>query len=289
FTQGMVTHETYKGADGRWLFPEDVDKGQNPPVHVKTGETVTIGPIESMSKSKKNVVDPSAIITAYGADTARWFMLSDTPPDRDIQWTDAGVEGAHRFVQRLWRQVEALRGKVGKGGNGADPTSPAALDLRKAAHRTLAAVGSDLEKLHFNRAVARIYELMNTISAAASGVDNDPPLAAAMAETLDILAKLIAPMMPHLAEEIWASLGHETLISEEAWPEADRSLLVEDMIVLPVQVNGKKRGELTIARDASQADVEAAALALEPVSRFLDGRPPRKIVVVPQRIVNVVV
>ncbi len=289
FTQGMVTHETYKGEDGRWLFPEEVVFGAGGTTHAETGEAVTIGSIESMSKSKKNVVDPSAIITAYGADTARWFMLSDTPPDRDIQWTDAGVEGAHRFVQRLWRQVGALTGKLDRSGNGSDPSSPAALDLRKATHRTLAAVGSDIEKLHFNRAVARIYELMNTISAAAPGVDADPALAAAMAETLDILAKLIAPMMPHLAEEIWAGLGHETLISEEAWPEADRSLLVEDMIVLPVQVNGKKRGELTIARDASQADVEAAALALEPVNRFLDGRPPRKIVVVPQRIVNVVV
>ena len=288
FTQGMVTHETYRNADGRWLLPEEVVFGAEGARHAETGEPVIVGPIESMSKSKKNIVDPGAIVSSYGADTARWFMLSDTPPDRDIEWTDAGIEGAHRFVQRLWRQFDELSGKIARGDHSA-PLSAAALALRKITHRTLAAVGDDIEKLRFNRAVARIYELTNAIGTAATDIDGDPSLAAVMPETLDILARLIAPMMPHLAEEVWHMLGHETLVSEETWPEVDASLLVDDTILLPVQVNGKKRGELTIARDASQADIEAAALALEPVTRILDGRPPKKIIVVPQRIVNVVV
>ncbi|MEZ5840356.1 MAG: leucine--tRNA ligase [Hyphomicrobiales bacterium] len=287
FTQGMVTHETYKGADGRWLFPEEVDKRDGGAFHVTSGEPVTIGPIESMSKSKKNVVDPTRIIETYGADTARWFMLSDTPPDRDIEWTDAGVEGAWRFIQRLWRLV----GTVAESSTGdfAEPGA-AAVDLEKAIHRTLAGVEEDIEKLRFNRAVARVYEFVNTLGDALSGnaLEADASLAAAARDALAILLRVIAPMTPHFAEECWHVLGHESLVAGEAWPVVRTELLVDDTMVLPVQVNGKKRGELTIARDASQAEIESAALALEAVARFLEGRAPRKVIVVPQRIVNVV-
>jgi leucyl-tRNA synthetase len=239
-------------------------------------------------------VDPNDIMASYGADTARWFMLSDSPPERDVIWTEEGIAGAHRFVQRVWRLV----GEAANGGlrTIATPMPNAitaeALALRKTAHRTLAAVGDNLKALRFNVAVARIYELTNAVAAALAEHREtrsaDQSLAAAISEALELLVAMLAPMMPHLAEESWAALGHRDLISMRAWPEIERSLLVEDMITLPVQVNGKKRGELTVPVGASEAEVESATLGLETVRRALDGRAPRKIVVVPKRIVNVV-
>lgn len=289
FTQGMVTHETFKGTDGRWLFPEEVDFTKEPPVHAETGETVTIGSVESMSKSKKNVVDPTTIIESFGADTARWFMLSDTPPDRDIQWTDAGVEGAHRFVQRVWRLVCDIAETVPGGISLPETFSAAALGIRKLAHKTLAAVENDIEQLAFNRAVARLYELGNGLGRAVSDdVETDAGLAFALREAAALMVQMMAPMTPHLSEECWTVLGRDGLLSAMPWPEVERDLLSEDTIVLPVQVNGKKRGELTIARDASQSDIESAVLELEAIQRVLQGSAPRRIIVVPQRIVNVV-
>ncbi|WP_099867038.1 leucine--tRNA ligase [Pararhizobium haloflavum] len=294
FTQGMVVHETYKGAGG-WIAPADVvvedHQGERRARHAETGEDLVIGSIEKMSKSKKNVVDPDDIIASYGADTARFFMLSDSPPDRDVIWTDAGVEGAHRFVQRVWRLIQEAREPLvatdpaaGKEGD--------ALAVSRAAHKALKAVGEDIERLGFNKAVARIYELVNALAAplqrAASG-KVDPQLAAACREAVEILIQLIAPMTPHLAEACWASLGHPTPVSQASWPQFDPALVTEDEITLPVQINGKKRGDLTIARDASQGEVEAAVLALDVVRSATDGKPPRKVIVVPQRIVNVVV
>ncbi|AWN41006.1 leucine--tRNA ligase [Methylobacterium durans] len=282
FTQGMVVHETYKDAAGAWVQPADIrlvsEGGERRAFHVKTEAPVSIGPIEKMSKSKKNVVDPDDIIASYGADTARWFMLSDSPPERDVIWTEEGVQGAARFVQRVWRLVNAAALAQGSGG-------AADADLRKAAHKALAAVEEDVERLRFNRCVAHIYTLANaleeglraTVSAAAAG------------EAAGILVQLIAPMMPHLAESSWALLGRTGLVAEAAWPEADRALLVEDEITLPVQINGKKRADVTVPRDADAAAVEAATLALDPVQRALEGRAPRKVIVVPGRIVNLVV
>ncbi|WP_421726677.1 leucine--tRNA ligase [Bauldia sp.] len=294
FTQGMVTHETYKGVDGRWLFPEEVRLGEDgSAVHVDTGEPVTIGAVESMSKSKKNVVDPTAIIDQYGADTARWFMLSDSPPDRDVIWTDEGAAGAYRFVQRVWRVVTEAAPRLPPPGS-PEPTSEptaAAATLRKSAHKALAAVGESIETLRFNVSVARIHELVSACSAAAteSPPGEDPSLDDALREALEFLVQMMAPMMPHLAEACWATLGHKSVVASSDWPPFDPSLLTEDVIVLPVQVNGKKRGELTIAADASQGDVERAVLALDFVARALGGNDPKKIVVVPKRIVNVVV
>jgi len=292
FTQGMVVHETYRRADGAWLSPAEIriadEAGTRKASEIATGAEVEIGPIEKMSKSRRNTVDPSDIMDTYGADTARWFMLSDSPPERDVIWTEDGVAGAHRFVQRVWRLIaESVESRTaGRPTNGSGAASDSdALALRKQAHRALKAVEENVEALRFNVAVARIYELVNAISAASGRLDGDPTFR----ESLDILIQMMAPMMPHLAEECWAALGHNDLVSTRPWPKVDHALLVEETITLPVQVNGKKRGELTVAIDASQADVETATLALDAVRRALDGQRPKKIVVVPKRIVNVVV
>jgi leucyl-tRNA synthetase len=252
---------------------------------------VEIGSIEKMSKSRRNTVDPDDIIQSFGADTARWFMLSDSPPERDVIWTEARVQGAARLVQRLWRVVGELKNAASGGQRAAGEKSEAARSIRKAAHSALIKVGDDIERLHFNVSLAHIRELTNSLSDALDEVESgDLPadLRAAFAEAADILVQLFAPMMPHLAEECWADLGHGSPVAEAPWPPADRTLVIEDMLSLPVQVNGKKRADLVIERDADQAAIEAATLALDPVQRALAGKAPKKIIVVPQRIVNVV-
>ena len=293
FTQGMVVHETYKGPDG-WVQPVDVKveeiDGQRRASLLKDGTPVEIGSIEKMSKSKKNVVDPDDIIASYGADTARWFMLSDSPPERDVIWTEAGVEGAHRFVQRIWRLVSeaapALAGVAPKSASEGEAEA-----ISKAAHKTVKAVGEEIDKLGFNKAVARIYELTNTLQgplAEAAAGKASPAMAAALRQALDMLVVMIAPMMPHLAEECFAALGGKGLVADRPWPAFDPALTIDNDIVYPVQINGKKRGDLTIARDADQGAVEKAALELDFVQKALEGKNPRKVIVVPQRIVNVV-
>ncbi len=293
FTQGMVVHETYRAKNGEWIEPAAVTiEGMGDARTAKltaTGAAVEIGAIEKMSKSRKNTVDPDDIIAAYGADTARWFMLSDSPPERDVIWTEEGVQGAWRFVQRLWRLV----------GEIADVKAPAArpatfgeqaLAVRKAAHRALANVSDDIARLRFNRCVAHIYECANALSDAIGSAEEAPApdFAWALREAGDILVRLFHPMMPHLAEECWSTLGHTSLVSTEAWPQLEPELLVEDTITLPVQINGRKRAEVTVARDAGKDAVEAAVLTLDEVKKALDGRSPKKVIVVPQRIVNVV-
>lgn len=290
FTQGMVVHETYKDSAGQWVNPADLRfEGDGPDrkaFRLDTEEAVTIGSIEKMSKSKKNTIDPTDIMNSYGADTARWFMLSDSPPDRDVIWTESGVEGAHRFVQRVWRLVADISAR-------SQPEKPASLDgqalaVQKAAHKALASVQKDIENLRFNRAVAALYELTNALSSAVSEKASDNALNWALHDSFLIFIRLFAPMMPHLAEECWMTLGQSGLISETEWPQLDESLLVEDELTLPVQINGKKRADVTVSADADQSTIEAAVLALEPVQRILDGKAPRKIIVVPKRIVNIV-
>lgn len=298
FTQGMVVHETYKlgeGSNGTWVQPSEIrleeTDGTRRAFHATTGEEVTIGSIEKMSKSKKNVVDPDDIIASYGADTARFFMLSDSPPERDVIWTEAGVEAAHRFVQRIWRLISEAAPAL-RTAQPAPAESGEALAVSQAAHKALLAVANDYDRLGFNKAVARVYELVNALAAPLTKAANekvDEAYAGALREATQILVQLFAPIMPHLAEECWKEIGCAGLVSDAPWPAYLESLVVENTVVLPVQVNGKKRGELTIARDASQSDVEAAVLALDFVTGALAGAKPKKIVVVPQRIVNVVV
>ena len=289
FTQGMVTHETYKDSQRRWVFPQEVTYRDGQAVHVTTGEPIIVGVVESMSKSKKNVVDPDDIIARYGADTARWFMLSDTPPERDIEWTEGGVEGAYRFLQRLWHLVQDVAALPADAGTLTD--DPRGLAIRKDAHKALDRVTHAIEGLRFNSAVAFIYSLTNLLDASVRDYKSEKysnSISLALRESADILVHIFAPMMPHLAEECWAELGHATLLAETAWPEADPALLLDDTITIAVQVNGKRRDELTIARDAAKEDIEAAALKLDNVVRAIGGRKIKKVVVVPQRIINVV-
>ena len=271
FTQGMVTHETYKAPDGRWLAPQEIEKRGDVFVVSDTGEPVTLGRVEKMSKSKKNVVDPDDIIDQYGADAVRWFMLSDSPPERDLPWTASGIEGSWRFVNRLWR----LFGEAGERGEGG---SDKALDRKL--HQTIDGIAKDIEALSFNKAVAKIYELANAIEKAAPS--------ASRADAIRALALLVAPMVPHLAEEAWADMGGEGLIAEAAWPAADPALLVDDEVTIAVQVMGKLRDTITVAKGLPKAEVEALALAAPNVARTLDGATPKKIIVVPDRLVNLV-
>jgi leucyl-tRNA synthetase len=255
-----------------------------------TGEDVVIGGIEKMSKSKKNTVDPDDIIATYGADVARWFMLSDSPPDRDVIWSDERVQGASRFVQRLWRLINESA-EIGATAPAARPTAfgADALALRKAAHGALDKVSTGIEKLHFNVCLAYIREFSNALGEVlARPGQPSPDVVWAVREAATILVQLFAPMMPHLAEECWGVLGQSGLVSEANWPQIERDLLVEDTVTLVVQVNGKKRGEVTVARTAQKPEIEAAVLALDAVKQALGGNAVRKVIVVPMRIVNVV-
>ena len=276
FTQGMVTHAIYqtKGADGRpvYHYPEDIDlrDGRG---YLKDGAEVEIIPSAKMSKSKNNVVDPVAIISQYGADTARWFVLSDSPPERDVEWTAAGAEAAAKHLARVYRLAAEI------GDAPADEAEDTAL-LREM-HKAIKDVTLGVDSFGFNASIAKLYGFTNTIAKSRAG-------AQAKRTALKSLAQLMAPMTPHLAEEIWATLGGEGLIAEAPWPVADDAMLVEDTITMPIQVNGKRRGEITVPKDMDKAEVEKLALAHENVARTLEGAQPKKVIVVPGRIVNVV-
>ena len=269
FTQGMVTHGTYRAADGSWLSPDEVKRNGDDWVRIEDGEPVSPGRIEKMSKSKRNTVDPKPILEKFGADAVRWFMLSDSPPERDLEWSEAGIEGAWRFVQRVWRLANVAAGQKGRDE-----------ELVRKVHRTIAAVGEAIDGLQFNKAVAQLYELTSAIEKAAPSASKE--------EATKTLILLIAPMAPHLAEECWAMLGEEGLIAQAAWPEFEAALLVDEEVTLAVQVNGKLRDTLTAPRGLSREAVESLALASGNVQRQLAGASPRKIIVVPDRLVNIV-
>ncbi|MBE9553235.1 MAG: class I tRNA ligase family protein, partial [Proteobacteria bacterium] len=287
-TQGMVCHETYRAEDGRWLFPTDVEKcDDGMVVELSSDKPAKLGRSEKMSKSRRNVVDPEIIINTYGADTARLFMLSDSPPERDLEWTDSGIDGAWRYTSRLWRMVTEPVGALAEKG-AAQPTgmgSDAEAALREV-HKTIHGVTGDLDRFRFNRAVARIRELSNMLGDL-KGADGG--MAWVRRNGLETVVRLIGPMMPHLAEELWSRLGHEALLVDTPWPLADESLLVEDTVTMGVQVNGKLRGTMELPVGADKETAESLALDLDGVKRAMDGRPPRKVIVVPNKIVNVVV
>ncbi|MBO9454073.1 leucine--tRNA ligase [Paracoccus sp. R12_1] len=269
FTQGMVTHEIYKTTDARgrpvYHLPDDVTDGR-----LADGTVVEIIPSAKMSKSKKNVVDPVNIVASFGADTARWFMLSDSPPERDVEWTAAGAEAAHKFLSRLFRLAED-----------APATGDDDPDLTRAAHRAIAEVTKSIEGFAFNKAVAKLYELANTVGKSRAG--GEPRKA-----VLRIMAQLMAPMVPHLAEEVWAMAGGQGMVVDAPWPKADPAMLEDDTVILPIQINGKRRAEISVAKDMPKDQIEAMVMADETVRRFLDGAAPKKLIVVPGRIVNVV-
>ncbi|WP_455477694.1 leucine--tRNA ligase [Bartonella sp. B41] len=292
FTQGMVVHETYRDHKG-WVSPSDISivekNGKRWAYKLTDQSEVAIGPIEKMSKSKKNVVDPNDIIASYGADTVRWFILSDSPPEREVIWTESGVEGAHRFVQRVWRCV-ALSASVLKKVVPCAGRQGTALELSKVAHRTLCDVEDDLEKFAFNRAIARLYEFLNMMAPILNKVESaDDEMRSALRQAMDFFFAMIAPMMPHLAEECNVAFGGKTLMSEAIWPVYDLALIVEECITLPVQINGKKRGSVTVSTTADEKDIEKAVLNLDFVKAQLAGRSVRKMIIVSQRIVNVVI
>ncbi len=289
-TQGMVVHETYRGPDGAWLMPAEVHKtADGKAQRLSDGEPVEIGRIEKMSKSKKNVVDPENIIANYGADTARLFMLSDSPPDRDLEWTEAGAEGAWRYLNRLFRMVaEPALPLVEKGAAMPNDFGPKALAARKATHRAIVGVGEDIERFHFNKAVARIRELTNALDDLKDAAE-EPGAAWAYREGLEAAVRMIGTMTPHLAEELWQMLGHQEILARSAWPEAYLPLTVEDTVKIAVQVNGKLRGTIELARGAAKGEAEKAALALPNVATAMGGAAPKRVIVVPDKIVNVVV
>ena len=273
FTQGMVTHETYSRKDGGktiYYAPDEISREAERALLKDDGGAVEIGRVIKMSKSKKNVVDPDTIIDTYGADAVRWFMLSDSPPERDLPWSEAGIEGCSRFVHRLWRLFAAHDA----GAEGEDKP------LLRKMHQTVAAVAEDIESLGFNKAVARIYELTGAVERAQPS--------ASRSAAIRTLVQLVAPMMPHLAEEAWASLGTDGLVADAAWPAVDPALLVEDEVTIAVQHKGKLRDTLTAPKGASKEDLETMALASEKVQRSLDGAEIRKVIVVPDRLVNIV-
>jgi leucyl-tRNA synthetase len=291
FTQGMVTHETYQDAKGQWIFPTDArknDKGEW--VHCETGEPVTIGPIIKMSKSKKNVIDPEEILGTYGADAARMFILSDSPPERDLEWTESGIEGAWRFVNKayiMFMDMDLSKGEACMPDIGDESAlSDGAKNLRRVTHKTIKGVGSAIEAFAMNKAVAFIREFYNAINAFKISGEADKP---ALDEAVRAFVILINPVCPHLAEELWENaLGQSSMLVNEDWPSYDASLLVSDTITIGVQVNGKLRASITLPADADEAAAQEVALAEEKVQRAMDGKALRKFIYVPGRIVNVV-
>jgi leucyl-tRNA synthetase len=266
----MVTHETYKSLDGRWLGPDEVaDREGGRLVERATDTPVERGRVEKMSKSRKNTIDPEPIVDKYGADAVRWFMLSDSPPERDLEWSESGIEGAARFVQRVWRLVQRVAGAKGE-----DPA------LERKVHRAIAAAGAAIDGLQFNKGVASLYELTNAIERASPSATRD--------EAVRTLVLLAAPMAPHLAEEAWAALGQPGMIADAPWPAHDPALLVDETVTLALQVNGKLRDTVEAARGLPREEAEALALASPKVQAQLAGAPPRKVIVVPDRLVNIV-
>jgi leucyl-tRNA synthetase len=274
FTQGMVNHEAYVTRDSRGLavyhFPEDVEDGK-----VKaTGEPVEVLGNIKMSKSKKNVIDPANIVSTYGADTSRWVVLSDSPPERDVEWTSAGADAAFKHLSRVHRiAVDISEGA--DTGNEDDA-------LLKEMHKTIHDVTMGIESFGFNTSIARLYAFTNTLARAKATAD-------ARRQAMMTMAQLMAPMTPHLAEEIWALLGGEGLVIDAAWPVADPAMLVDDTVTMPIQINGKRRAEISVAKDMPKEEVEKLALANDAVIKALDGNSPRKLIVVPGRIINVVI
>ncbi|KKJ77105.1 leucyl-tRNA synthetase [Kiloniella litopenaei] len=287
FTQGMICHETYQNDKGEWLSPEEIEKNDSGDFVTLDGGPVNVGPSIKMSKSKKNTIDPADIIGSYGSDTARFFMLSDSPPDRDMEWTESGIDGSWRFTQRMWRLITTQFDSL-PAVNTAQPDkfNDQALELRRTVHKSIASISENIESFRFNAAVAKIYELTNAIGQFKATEDND---FWALREAFEILVRLVSPMMPHISEELWNQLGHNDLIVNVSWPVADDSLIVDDTVKLPVQVNGKLRATISLPLEATEDQIKEAALSEAGVQRAIDGKDIRKVIIVKNRIVNIVV
>jgi leucyl-tRNA synthetase len=282
FTQGMVTHAIYKNAErtdenGRAIYhyPAEVEERDGGVFVKETGERIEVIPSAKMSKSKNNVVDPLNIISSYGADTARWFVLSDSPPERDVEWTASGAEAAAKHLNRVWNLCDRI------AEMDADAEGQGDEELLREMHKTIRDVTLGIESFGFNAAIAKLYSFTNTLAKSKAG-------AAAQKQAIMTLAQLMSPMTPHLSEAIWAHQGGEGLIATAPWPVADETMLVENTVTLPIQINGKRRGEIEVAKDLDKAEVEKLALSHDAVVKALNGGAPKKVIVVPGRIVNVV-
>lgn len=284
--QGMVCHETYKGKDGKWLYPSDVKKEGNKGIDINSGEEVIIGRMEKMSKSKNNVVEPSGIINRYGADTARLFMLSDSPPERDLEWTDAGIEGARKYIDRLWRLMQKAKGTEAQEVD-KNKLKPELLNILKTCHKTIKNVTEDLQGFHFNKAVARIREFTNMLEAMTAESAEEKSL---LSYSMVAVTKLLNPMVPHLSEAIWQELGSKQMLTgNDFWPKADASLVVDDVVTVAVQINGKMRATLELKKDCAEDIAKQTAMNNDKVKAALEGKEIKKIIFVPNRIINVVV
>ncbi len=275
FTQGMVCHATYQDPDGKWLNPDDIKQSESGEYITLDGQKVTVGQSIKMSKSKKNVVDPDDIIDQYGADTARWFVMSDSPPERDVEWTASGAEAAWKHLQRVWRLTVEIT-----EDSSADTSKD--IELEKAKNIAIDAVTNGVEGFAFNKSIAALYQFTNILA-------KSPASKNAKIDAMLTMAQLMQPMTPHLAEEIWSTLGGDGLVTEAKWPILDASMLINDTIVLPIQVNGKRRDEIQVNVDLSKDEIEKIVLERQSVLRILDGNAPKKIIVVPGKIVNVVI
>ena len=279
FTQGMVTHAIYKsvGSGGKdiYHYPEEVELREGKAFLTKNGKEVAIIPSAKMSKSKNNVVDPVNIVDAFGADTARWFVLSDSPPERDVEWTASGAEAASKHLSRVYRIIDEIS-KNNEASNEGD------LDLLKDMHRTIHDVTQAIESFGFNAAIARLYAFTNNLAKSKAGTETKISAA-------KTLAQLMSPMTPHLSEELWEKLGEKTLIAKQPWPTVDESLLTDENITMPIQINGKRRGQIEVKKDLNSTEIEKIAISEAVVQKALNGNVPKKVIVVPGRIVNVVI
>jgi leucyl-tRNA synthetase len=283
-TQGMVCHQTYTTEDKQWLFPKEVIKDNNNFFHIDTKKPVFVGRIEKMSKSKKNVIDPQEIISNFGADTARFFMLSDSPPNRDMEWSDTGIDGSWRFLNKLWKFVQNLN------ANNNDDKLPKDLsklnkELLRTLNITIKEITKSIDDFHFNNAVASIRSLFNSVLSYNIVDDSDDKI---ILYTTKKLLILINPMVPHVAEELWATLNNSDMICNQAWPQVDETYLQKDNVEIPIQVNGKMRALINVPYNTNKLDLENMAMKEKNVLKFLNGLP-KKVIVIPNRVVNFVI
>ncbi|HBN21970.1 MAG TPA: leucine--tRNA ligase [Holosporales bacterium] len=286
-TQGMVCHETYKGSDGKWIYPEEVGYKDEKPYRLSDGSAVKLGRSEKMSKSKKNVVQPQEIIDEYGVDTARLFVISDSPPERDLEWSQSGVQGVWKYLARIWRLAQSLVPLVKDTNRSKMPSdfSKEELALRRLTHKTIDQATRHLDAIALNTYISTLRAFSNEIAKVEEGVTIDKSI---LREALETLIVLLNPVVPHLAEELWQQLGHGTALVEATWPQADASLLVDDTVTQAIQVNGKLRGTIEIAVGLPKEEIEAQALGHENIKRFIDGQTVRKVIVIPGKVVNIV-
>jgi leucyl-tRNA synthetase len=287
FTQGMVCHHTFQNESNAWVYPDDVEKKDSKYFQISTGELVTMGEIESMSKSKKNVIDPESIISTYGADAARWFMLSDSPPEKDINWTDSGINGAWKICQKIWAIVQNNKDNLKQTTNSDDKTyNGKSLDFIRIIHQNLHAITQSIEKFQMNVSIAKVFEIVNAISKFQINNEEDKE---AINEALQILIRVIEPMVPHLAEECWSLIGKKGSIMDEPWPTTNTKYLENKEVTIVVQINGKRRGEIIVPKDTSEQNVEKEIQNIKNIKNALLGKSILKSIYVPNKIINIVV